>query len=169
MAQVKPLVHSSGDIAVIPTGDTLDPAILGTGTRDGTKFLRDDGTYQAVAGGSQDRVIGVTIDGGSSVVTTGIKGYIVAGFTGTINGWDVVADAAGSIVIDVWKVAAGSVPTVANTITGSEKPTLSSQQINSDVTLTTWTTSVVKGEVLGFNVDSASVVKKVTLTLRLTA
>lgn len=39
--------HAASDI----TSGTIDPARLGTGTRDGSKFLRDDGQYAAPPGG----------------------------------------------------------------------------------------------------------------------
>lgn len=51
MAAQKPLFNNAGTIQEIGTGDSVDPATLGSGTRDGTKYLRDDGTWQAVAGG----------------------------------------------------------------------------------------------------------------------
>lgn len=35
-------------------GSVIDPAYLGSGVRDGTKFLRDDGTWQTITGGSGD-------------------------------------------------------------------------------------------------------------------
>jgi hypothetical protein len=111
---------------------------------------------------------GLTIDGGGSVITTGNKGYLVIPYAGTITGWQVISDVNGSCVIDVWKESSGNVPTVANTIAGTEKPTLSSQQINSDLTLTTWTTAVNQNDVFGFNVDSASTVTRVNLTIFIT-
>ena len=104
----------------------------------------------------------------SVAITTGVKLYLEVPFACTITGWTLVADASGDIVIDVWKdTYANFPPTVADTIAGTEKPTLSAAQKNQDLTLTTWTTAIAAGDVLGFNVDSAATVKQVTLTLRL--
>lgn len=83
---------------------------------------------------------------------------------GTITGWSIVSDVAGDCVIDVWK-APGTIPTVANTITGTEKPTLTAQQLNFDTNLTTWTVSVTAGDVIGFNLDSASTLTSVNLII----
>ena len=78
-----------------------------------------------------------------------------------------MADQSGSIVIDVWKDSFGNFPpTVADTIAGTEKPTLSSQQAAQDLSLSTWSQDIDAGDVLAFNVDSASTVAQVPLTLR---
>ena len=107
---------------------------------------------------------GCSVNGGGFAPLTGIIGYTVIPYNGTITGWNIVSDISGSCVIDVWK-AAGVVPTVANTIAGTEKPTLTAQQLNSDSTLTTWTTAVTAGDVIGFNLDSASTLTSVNLII----
>jgi hypothetical protein len=115
------------------------------------------------------KVIDLTfiIDGGGSAITTGQKGHIEIPFACTITGWTLLADQSGSIVIDVWKdTYANFPPTVADTITGTEKPTLSSVQKNQDLTLTTWTTAVSAGDILAFNVDSVATVTRATLGIR---
>jgi hypothetical protein len=117
----------------------------------------------------QSKVITLTflIDGGGSAITTGQKGHLEIPFACTITGWTLLADQSGSIVIDVWKdTYANFPPTVADTIAGSEKPTLSSQQKNQDLTLTTWTTAVAAGDILAFNVDSVSTVTRAILSIR---
>jgi hypothetical protein len=121
----------------------------------------------AVAGGGSvtGRSVGITVDGAGAVLTTGTKGYIWCPFGGTIAAWYVVADQTGSCVLDVWKVAGPTVPTNADTITGSEKPTLTAQQANSDTALATWTTAVAAGDIFGFEIESASTVTRVTLTV----
>jgi hypothetical protein len=112
---------------------------------------------------------GITIDGGGSAITTGVKGYLYFPYSCTITSWAILADQVGSIVIDVWKDSyANFPPLVADSIAGSEKPTLSSAQKNVDVALSTWTTSIIAGEILAFNVDSATTVTRVTLTLSVT-
>lgn len=105
---------------------------------------------------------GITIDGGGTAITTGIKGYVTVPYGMTITGWDILADTSGSIVVDVWKdTYANYPPTVADTIAGSEKPTLSTATKNQDASLSTWTTSVTAGDIIGFNVDSATTVTRV--------
>lgn len=107
------------------------------------------------------------IDGGGSAIATGVKGDIMIPFDCTVQGWDIVADASGSIVVDVWKdTYANFPPTVADTITGSEKPTLSSAQKNQDLTLSSWTTAFSRGDWLRYNVDSATTVTRVTVVIR---
>jgi hypothetical protein len=131
-------------------------------------------TLQLTAAGSGlQRVIGITIDGGGSVISTGVKGFASAQFSGTITKWRLLSTDAsstvGSIVIDVWKdTYANYPPTVADTITASAKPTLSSVNKNEDSILTGWSTSVTDGDVFGFKVDSATTVTRVTLEITVT-
>lgn len=106
------------------------------------------------------------IDGGGSAITTGLKGFLEIPFGMTLTGVTVLAEQSGSAVIDVWKDAyANFPPTVADTITASAKPTLSSAAKTKDTTLTGWTTSVNAGDILAFNVDSASTVQRLTIAL----
>lgn len=111
----------------------------------------------------------IVIGDGVNVITTGVKGYVPVDFAGNISAWTLVADASGSIQIDVWRdTYANFPPTVADTIAGTEKPTLTAQQKNQDTSLTTWTTAFSNGDVFGFKVDSAAIVKQVTLSMKMT-
>jgi len=139
-----------------------------TGSFSGS-FIGDGSGLSGVVA-SAIRSIGITVDGGGSEITTGIKGEIIVPFSGTINGWYLTADQSGSIVIDVWKdTIANHPPTVADTITGTEKPTLSNARINYDTTLTSWTTSVNAEDVFRFRVDSVSTITRATLVIKITS
>jgi len=117
--------------------------------------------------GPSEGSLNFVIDGGSSVITTGLKGFIEWGFAATITGWTILADQVGDIVVDVWKDNYGNfAPTVDDTIAGSEKPTLFNTQKNQDLTLTSFSTTVLEGDIWAFNVDSASDVNKVTIAFR---
>jgi hypothetical protein len=112
------------------------------------------------------RSVGITIDGGTNVLTTGVKGYIWCPYAGNVQAWYVVADQAGSIVMDVWKVAGPAIPTGANSIVGADPPTLTAQQAASNTTLTLWTLPVSVGDMFGFSITSVSTIKRVTLVVR---
>ena len=121
--------------------------------------------------GDISNVIAITfiIDGGGSVITTGVKGYLEIPFACTITQVTTLADQSGSIVVDIWKdTYANFPPAVADTITASAKPTLSSAQKAQDSTLTGWTTAIAAGDILAFNVDSITTCERVTISIRCT-
>jgi hypothetical protein len=112
------------------------------------------------------RTVGITIDGGGSAITTGVKGYIQVPYSGTISKWTLLADQTGDIVIDVWvEDYAGALPDNTDSITGGNEPEISGNVKATDSTLTGWGTTVTAGDVFGFNVDSATDIERVTLTI----
>lgn len=112
---------------------------------------------------------GLGTSGGGSVITTGLKLCDQFKYACTIEDWTLLADQSGSIVIDIWKdTYANYPPTVADTITASAKPTLSSVIKNTSSTLPGWTTAVAAGDTICFNVDSATTVTWVTISLKCT-
>ncbi len=111
--------------------------------------------------------ISIQINGGGSVITTGIKLYLVIPFPCLITQVTLLADQAGDIVIDIWRdVIANHPPTIADTIVAAAKPTLSGEIANQDSTLTGWSKVLRTNDILAYKVDSVSVVTFVTLTLK---
>ena len=113
---------------------------------------------------------GCTIGDGVNVITTGQSATVIVPFGMTITGWTIVectdTPVSSSIVVDVWKdTYANYPPTVADTIAGSEKPTLSTGTKGQDLSLSTWTTSVAAGDIIKFNVDSVTSAKRISITV----
>lgn len=52
MTDRKPIVQVSGQYTEMPSGDKISISSIATGTPDGTKFVRDDGTLAVPSGGS---------------------------------------------------------------------------------------------------------------------
>ncbi len=110
--------------------------------------------------------VGVTFDAGVEVIGTGSQAVIRIEDSFTITEWYLFSDNTGSIVIDVWlDTFANFPPTVSDTITASSKPTISSTDKASDITLSGWTTTVTSGDVMKFNVDSVTDITQCTLIL----
>lgn len=117
---------------------------------------------------SSDIGVNFIIDGGVSTITTGLYGGMEVPFAMTITGWTLLSTdgTTGSIVIDVWKnTYANFPPTVANTITSTDKPTISSAVKGQNTAVSVWTTSVAKGDILYFNVGSVTSLKRVAITI----
>lgn len=148
---------------------TLGNAITkASGLGAGAVISDGSGVFTANAN-TQVQEVAFVIDGGGSAITTGIKGDLRIPYGCTINSATLLADQSGSIVIDIWKdTLANYPPTVADTITASAKPTLSTATNVTDTTLTGWTTAVTAGDTLRFNVDSITTCTRVFVGLKVT-
>lgn len=109
------------------------------------------------ASGPSTHQMTVTMSGGGSAIPAGLKIRGRAPVSGTMTKVTLVGSPSGSLVLDVWKdTYANFPPTVADTITASAKPTLSSAEKYEDSTLTGWTVSFNAGDHFIINVDSCS-------------
>lgn len=161
------VILNASDVGADPAGTAagliaaLDAADVGADGYGTAATLVD-----ALADAVSLRSFGITIDGGTDVITTGIKRQVRVPFSGTIVDWTLLADETGSIVMDVWRSTfAASPPVLAGSITGTEKPTIVSAAKSEDAVLTTWNTTVTAGDVFLFVVDSVSLLTGVTLTI----
>jgi hypothetical protein len=145
-------------------------AALADLTSAGRALIDDaDAAAQRVTMGVASRSIQVLLDGGGAVIPTGVYCDYQFRFACTITAWRLLADQSGSLVVDVWKdTYANYPPTVADTIAGSEKPTLSAAAKAEDTSLTTWTTAVAAGDILRFNVDSVTTITRALLIIEVT-
>jgi len=154
----------SHTLALAVGTDLSDDRTLSVDMQDADRVLKFVG--DGVVG--EERSFGIQVDNGGEDLESGLieNTWWRAPYDCTIIGWVVTGDDVGDIVFDVWKdVFANFPPTVADTIAGSEKPTLSSARTNSDLSLTTWTTTVSKGDVFFFNIDSVSDIKYAVLEI----
>lgn len=116
------------------------------------------------------RTIGISIDGGGVAITTGIKGDISVKQAIEILEWEILADPAGAIVIDVWcDTYANYPPTDADALPGAgHEPTIAATNAKGQGTATgVWhTVTVAAGSTLRFNVDSCATITRATLVLK---
>jgi len=141
---------------------------------DGSQYVRSDGAWEEVTtpAGTPGRGPSATFSNAGMVLTASTKTLpIRIPYSGTITGWTITSDVSGSCVVNVWKdTYANSPPTEADAIAGTEKPTLSSASKNQDLSLTTWTTTTVtEGDMIIFNIESATTVTAVFVELHVTA
>lgn len=159
---------SAGFNALSPVTSAGD-LIIGNGANSSTRLpIGASGTFLQSGGTTAswvDQFLSITYI--FSNITAGDQGDLTIPFGCTITEWTMLADVSGSAVIDIWKdTYANYPPTVADTITGSAKPTISAATKGQSSTLTGWTATITAGDTLRFNVDSASTLNRVTLSLK---
>lgn len=111
-----------------------------------------------------------TIDGGQSVITTGIKSWIRIPFSMTISGgWELTTDVIGNIRIDVWKDTYANYPpdnSDAMPIPGNEPAIIAGIASRDTSVAGDWNiTTLAEGDYIQIYVDSADTCTKAYLTL----
>lgn len=150
-------VAGQSDLDPAGTGDTLT-FVAGSNMTIITNAMTNELTLNAT--GVNEDSFGIVVDGGGSAVSTGSKGFKYIPWDCTITGWNIISDVTGDVVVDVKRSGVS--------LAGTEKPTLSTSSSNSDLSLSTWTTSLLAGDVVEFVVDSASTLTRITLTILVT-
>lgn len=165
----------TGDTGPLGTGPTGPSGVTGPsgGPTGATGPSGTNGTTGATGatGPAQVANLEFVIDGLGVALTTGIKGYLKVDFAGTIQEATLLADQSGSVVVDIFKCTYADFdppthPAVADKITASAPPTISAAKKSTDSTLTGWTTTFAAGDVLAFNINSATTVTRVTIALK---
>jgi hypothetical protein len=108
---------------------------------------------------SQTALILIDLDGGGFQLNTGIYGDFVIPVNFTPLSWTLLAGkgVSGSLVVDIWVDGYGTFPpTVADTICGADKPTISSSDKGQNTNITLWTTPLLGGRIGRVNIDSCT-------------
>lgn len=132
----------------------------------GTMYINAGAEETAALGGPLTRCITYVVDGGGSVINTGVVGDLFVPFAVTIYAGTLLGDQSGSVTVDIWSAAYGAYPpTVANSITASAPLTFASATHGQNTSLTGWTTAIPAGNTLRFNVNSVTSITRLTIAL----
>jgi hypothetical protein len=152
--------YSTGDTVFFASGTSLSRLPIGTA---GQALVV--GASPAPAWTTQYLSVTFIIDGGGTVLTTGVKGDITVPFNCTVDQWTLLADQSGSVVVSILKDPYASAPPTTNMV-GSAPPTITSATKAQSASLTGWSAIITAGDVLRFSVSSVTSITRVTVSLR---
>lgn len=159
----------TGTQSVQVSGDAVGGYQLSLdGDDDAPGLSRVYGTDASGAKGFQPlpALAGCTLDGGGTAIEVGAQCDVQLPYAMTITRAAVLADAAGSIVVDVWADTLGNFPPdVSDSICAATPPSLSGAASGEDTTLVGWTVTLAAGTVLRFNVNSCSGIERATVLI----
>jgi hypothetical protein len=116
------------------------------------------------------RTINFFVDNGNSDMESGTKGYLTIDVSGIIDSWKIFSEETGSLRVNILKSNFTSYPTfttICGTGSTSFRPEVNSSNKAFSDNLVGWTTSILAGEVLRFDVDFSINIKKFLISLKL--
>lgn len=124
------------------------------------------GSGKFVGGGDFTEEIVVTFDGGGSVLTVGdTNTFYTSPYAGQITEWYLTGTPSGSVVLDIWR-GRGFLPTNADSITGTTKPSITAGTLNTSRSMPDWTLNFAAGDTFGFEIESVTNITKAILTIK---
>jgi hypothetical protein len=143
---------------------TID--IVSIGSQQLVVYAYDALLLGALSPGNDNIALTFLLDGGSSPVVPGSVVWLRIPFNCTLIESMLMADVPTTAVVDVWKDDSSAFPpTLADTITASDKPTLVNAVRVVDADIATWATSVAMGDVIMAVVESNDNATKLNLSL----
>lgn len=126
----------------------------------------------AVALGTATPPVGLSyvIDGGGTVITTGLKGYVQMPFAMTLQSYGAAGTPSGSVTLDIWKTTHAlfdgtTHPVAGDTICGTTPITYNGTVKASGTIPGDWTTALSMGDWLAYNVNGCGTVQMLTIAL----
>ncbi len=159
------IAHFAGSTQTVTSSLIVNADIMNT-TIDLTSKVTGLLPAANIASNVRVRGFGASFDGaGSALTTSNATTYFTIPYACTISAFNIVVDS-GTITFDVWKIATGTVhPTIANTITASALPALSTGTAIHSTTLTGWTTSVSANDIFAVVINTVATAKTANLVL----
>ena len=155
-------VKSGISAGTLVTGNTADFTSL-VGAKGVSAAGATIGGYWA---GQQEEIIGIAINNGLDVITTGKKGHRVIPYDCEVTEWTVTSSDSGSIQFDINSGAHGNWPNLTS-VGGSSLPSLSNQSSARDASVNWAKTTFFASDIIEFEVDSVSGVTACTLNLHI--
>lgn len=175
IATTAPIAHvSAADLITFSLNPLVDADISATAEiavsklADGNpgQFIRTDAAGTGVEYADDIASITFIIDGGGTVLTTGVHGDLEIPYNCTIERVTLLADQTGDVEIDLFvDTFANYPPVVGDSIVAAAPPTITTDDNSQDATLTGWTTALASGSTIRYNINSVTIIERVTIAL----
>jgi len=154
--------HAASAISVVTSafGGALTNDAASDTVQECLDKLDDHNHDAAYAVKALPEAIEICFDGGGATLTVDKKVDIVAKCAMTITGWTLLADQSGSVAIGVWKDTYANFPPVIADVLVTPAITTAVKAQASSLNL-----AVAAGDILRFNINSATTIQRVTLAL----
>lgn len=159
-------IYTDLDTEVVLEVDVDDVAVDAAATDPISSNWAYDHAANSTAHQTDRGGVSVFFGGGGSVLIADTQVWTRMPYGMTLDAVTLLADVSGSVVIDVWvDTYANYPPTDADSITASAVPTITTDIKSYDNTLSGWSTSLNAGDIVMFNIDSATTITDVTIIL----
>ena len=112
------------------------------------------------------RTINYVVDSGSISMLSGNKGLVTLDVSGILENIVVLSDQQGDLILDIKKSNYSTFPTFSSIVGGTYVQLTNARKVRDDV-LSGWTTTIVSGDILTFDVIAVNNINRFLISLKL--